>query len=193
MLTNKFSLYIVCVLFSTLCFNSCKKGCTDPLAFNYNSNRTEDNGSCRYYDLVFLDSIRINRISEVDQIGYGWDAGDTLDVDNDFTFPDLYVTVLTPSGYLYNSTSYWSDINPNYCDVLMDFSGQISSSQWEQNGFIIYLYDYEYDNTIQFIDSVFVNPYNYNATSKSQRFKTSISTDYNIEGIGVDVYFDWKE
>ncbi|MCB9195169.1 MAG: hypothetical protein H6598_03005 [Flavobacteriales bacterium] len=40
---------------TTISINSCKKGCTDPIANNYNEEAKKDNGSCDYSDIYAED------------------------------------------------------------------------------------------------------------------------------------------
>ena len=106
-------LYLFIFLISLLFF-SCRKGCTDPLAYNYNANRTVDKGNCKYYDLVYLDSIKISRINSQNELGNNWDSGDSLDYDNDDSNPDVSLKVIAPSGYHAFSVNMFTNVNPFY-------------------------------------------------------------------------------
>ena len=176
-----------------ICFNSCKKGCTDPLAYNYNSNRTIDNGSCRFYDLIYLDSLRLTRFDDANSLGNNWESGDSLDYDNDNSYPDVYIKVKTPSGYLYDPFEYYEDISPFNPDLFIDYNDNISSNNWQEEGFVLYIYDYELNSSFQLMDSVEVMPFNYNGTSKSRRYIREHHYNYMSNGIGLSLYFHWEE
>ena len=92
----RFSFFIYIILFVFIT-TSCKKGCTDPLAYNYNAHRSIDNGRCKYHNFVRIDSIRILNISDTDQNGVEWD--------DPFNWWDLTFDV-----YIGNDLIYMSDI-----------------------------------------------------------------------------------
>ena len=47
----KRNIFLFCLLFLSILFIKCEKGCTDPNAENYNPDAKKDNGSCYYIDL----------------------------------------------------------------------------------------------------------------------------------------------
>ena len=183
-----FCLVITIAIFST----SCKKGCTDPLAYNYNSNRTIDNGSCKVYDLIYLDSIRIDRIRSQNSLGNNWDSGDSLDFDNDDSNPDISLKIVTPSGYHAPSVNMFTNINPYNADVLFDFNDDFASDMWSNGGYTVYVYDFEMNFSTQLIDSIFIMPFDAIEKRRSQRFKKRIVFDYFERGIGLTAYFSWE-
>lgn len=183
-------LYLFIFLISLLFF-SCRKGCTDPLAYNYNANRTVDNGKCKYYDLVYLDSIKISRINSQNELGNNWDSGDSLDYDNDESNPDVSLKVITPSGYHAFSVNMFTNVNPFYPDIVFDFNNDFASDMWSSNGFSILIYEFEMDFSTQLIDSVYIKPFDANESRKSDRFKKRVVLDYFADSIGLTAFFSW--
>jgi hypothetical protein len=156
---------IIALLFSVVIFDSCKKGCTDPYAYNYNANREIDNGSCNIYSHVVLHSVDIQSIPEYNSLGYPWDAGFGDDLDNDNSYPDLYVHFRADSGYSYNSSSWnWYDVDFNNVNVNQDLSVPLSLSAWRTGGFWVYLEEVDNGWYKEHIDSIFVDPFDYDAT-----------------------------
>ena len=187
----KFSFFQYLLIGLFLFISSCKKGCTDPLAYNYNSNKTIDNGNCNYYDLVYVDSIKIKRFPSVNQLGNTWDGGDSLDIDNDNTFPDIHIKVKTPIGYI-NEINHWpGSVNPFSCNLLFNCGNSISSNAWDQAGFTFYIYDYEYNLSLQLIDSLIISPFNFNGSGRSNRFIRKYELDSSSDEIDFTVYFHW--
>ena len=172
-------------------FFSCRKGCTDPLAYNYNANRTVDNGNCKYYDLVYLDSIKISRINSQNELGNNWDSGDSLDYDNDDSNPDVSLKVITPSGYHAFSVNMFTNVNPFYPDIVFDFNNDFASDMWSSNGFSILIYEFEMDFSTKLIDSVYIKPFDANESRKSDRFKKRVVLDYFADSIGLTAFFSW--
>jgi hypothetical protein len=173
---------------------SCKKGCTDPEAYNYNSNRTIDNGSCRYYKTVTLDSVKVNSFAELNNQNQGWDAGFSPDIDNNNTLPDLFLGFRSPTNYVSNNaTVLYYDVNPFDVDYTFELNPKLTSSQWINSGYWIYLYDLEYDNTFELIDSVFIEPFDYYGSTRDTRFQKVISVDKGFNLMNLKAYFSWSE
>jgi hypothetical protein len=179
------------VVFIILVSISCKKGCTDPLAYNYNANKTIDKGNCKFYDLVYLDSIKITRVNSQNSLGNNWDAGDSLDFDNDNSNPDISLEIVTPNDYHDFSVNMYTNINPFNPDIIFDFNNDFASDMWASNGYKIYVYDFEMNFTTQLIDSVFIMPFNSDGSSRSDRFQKEVVLEYFNEGIGLIAYFSW--
>jgi hypothetical protein len=183
-----FSLFITLLVLTS----SCKKGCTDPLAYNYKPNKTVDNGKCKYYDLVYLDSIKISRVRSQNSLGNNWDSGDSLDYDNDNSNPDISLKIITPSGYNHSSVNMYTNVNPFDANILFEFNNDYASDMWSQNGFLVYVYDFEMNFSTQLIDSLWINPFNSDQTGKSNRFQKEVEFEYNSDGIGLVAYFRWE-
>ena len=49
-------LYLLIFCFSQLTFNSCKKGCIDPIALNLDEEAENDDGTCEYSRAIFYQS-----------------------------------------------------------------------------------------------------------------------------------------
>ena len=185
-------IFLIIVFLST--FSSCKKGCTDPEAYNYNINRTIDNGSCSYYQTVTLDSVKVNSFAEFNNQNEGWDAGFLPDIDNDNTLPDLSLGFRSPTNYVSNnSTVIYDDVNPFDVDYTFELNPKLTSSQWINSGYWIYLYDIEYDYTYEIIDSVFLEPFDNYGTFRDARFKRVISVDKGFNLVNLEAYFSWSE
>ena len=160
----------VCCLFV---FDSCKKGCTDPYASNYNANREIDNGSCNIYSHVVLHSVDVHSIPENNSLGYPWDAGFGDDLDNDNTYPDLYLHFKADSGYAYNSSSWtWYDVDFNNVNINQYLSVPLSLYAWNTGGFWVYFQEVDNGWYKEDIDSVFVDPFDYDASYN--RFKDTM-------------------
>ncbi len=154
-------------------FQSCKKGCTDPYASNYNPNREIDNGSCNMYSHVVLHSVDIQSIPEFNSLGYPWDAGFGDDLDNDNTYPDLFIHFRADSGYSYSSSS-WNryDVNFNNTNINQNLIVPLSLTAWRTGGFWVYIEEVDNGWYYENIDSVFVDPFDYDASYN--RFKDTI-------------------
>ena len=174
-------------------FFSCKRGCTDPFAYNYKPNKTVDNGKCKFYDIVYVDSLRINRLPSVNTIGNSWDGGDSLDFDNNNSYPDIHIQVNTPSGYYIIGDEFWSDVNPFSSNLFAYYGDKISSSGWEENSFTFYIFEWDLDFSMQLIDSIVINPFKQEERNRKHRFLEEVNLDYNNDGIGMDFYFHWEE
>lgn len=188
-LVNKLLTLVILLLI----FNACKKGCTDPDAYNYNMNRTEDNGSCKYYQSVSLDSVRVYSFSELNNQNQGWDAGYSNDIDSNNTLPDLFLGFISPSNYVNNNLTYvYNDVNPLIVDYTFELMPKFTSSQWVNLGFWIYLYDLEYDNTYEPIDSVYLEPFDNYGSSRTERFKNSMTVSRGFNKLNLVAYFSWQ-
>ncbi len=180
-------IFISIIISSVFFISSCKKGCTDPYATNYNANKEVDNGNCHVYDHVVLNSVKINSIPELNDLGYAWDSGFGADLDNDNSYPDLFVTFKAENGYSLTPNTYWPTIDPNNVDVTQDLSPSLSLGGWEEGGFWVYLYEIDYPFEQEFIDSVYVDPFDYDASSS--RFKDTL--DITQGDIQFTAYMQW--
>ena len=189
---NLHSKLFLILIFSTI-FNACKKGCTDPEAYNYNINRTIDNGSCKYYQSVPLDSVKVYSFPELNNQNQGWDAGYSSDIDSNNTFPDLFLGFISPTNYVNNNLTYvYNDVNPFIVDYTFELMPKLTSSQWINLGYWIYLYDLEYDNSFEPIDSVYLEPFDNYGSSRSERFKTSMAVNQGFNNLNLEAYFSWQ-
>lgn len=155
----KTKLVALALLAGFVSFNSCKKGCTDPLAHNYNEKKTKDNGTCEVYSSVQLSSIDISTIPEHNSNGVIWDGGNGDDLDNDNTLPDLYVRFKAESGYAYVPTTYMPTILPSNVNKTQ-YLTPISILDWEDKSFWAYFYEIDLSGSSrELIDSVEIQPY----------------------------------
>ena len=69
---------------------------------------------------------------------------------------------------------------------------KLTSSQWINKGYWIYLYDLEYDNSFEPIDSVYLEPFDNYGSSRSERFKTSMSVNQGFNNLNLEAYFSWQ-
>ena len=179
----RFSFFIYIILFVFIT-TSCKKGCTDPLAYNYNAHRSIDNGRCKYHNFVRIDSIRILNISDTDQNGVEWD--------DPFNWWDLTFDV-----YIGNDLIYMSDIfDVNFSmmgnDVFLDLSdeNELKNDEWENDGYKIVFYDYD-DPYVVSVDSAVINPFYYVGMKKNDRFLEKIKYKYQNVDLEFETYFSW--
>ena len=179
----RFSFFICTILFVSIT-TSCKKGCTDPLAYNYNAHRSIDNGRCKYHNFVRIDSIRILNISDTDQNGVEWD--------DPFNWWDLTFDV-----YIGNDLIYMSDIfDVNFSmmgnDVFLDLSdeNELKNDEWENDGYKIVFYDYD-DPYVVPVDSAVINPFYYVGMKKNDRFLKKIKYKYRNVDLEFETYFSW--
>ena len=180
---------ILSISLIVLPFQSCKKGCTDPYAENYNPNREEDNGSCNVYSHVVLNSVTVHTIPVLNALGYGWDAGFGDDLDNDNTYPDLFISFKADNGYSLVPNTYWPTVDPNNVNVYQELSPTLSLSSWQEGGFWIYLSEIDFPFEEELIDSVFVDPFDYDA--RYNRFKdTMMVSKGNIQ---ITANMNWVE
>ena len=185
----KFFYLLPLSFFTLFVFDSCKKGCTDPYAENYNPNREIDNGSCNVYSHVLLNSVNIHTIPELNSIGYAWDAGFGTDLDDDNTYPDLFVSFKADNGYSLIPNTYWPTVDPNNVGVYQELDPVLSLSSWQQGGFWIYLSEIDFPFEEELIDSVFVDPFDYDAGYN--RFKDTMMV---IKGnIQLTANMNWVE
>ncbi len=185
--------FLIIIGMTALLF-SCKKGCTDPEAYNYNMNRSIDNGSCKYYNTVTLDSVKVNSFAEFNNQSQGWDAGSSADIDNDNTLPDLFLGFKSPNNYISNnSTVVYYDVNPFDVNYTFELNPKLTSTQWINSGYWVYLYDIEFDNSYEPIDSVFLEPFDNYGSSKDERFQKTISVDKGFNLLNIVAYFSWNE
>ena len=178
---NKYILYLVLIFILPL--TSCKKGCTDPLAYNYNANRSIDNGRCKYHQYVRLDSVRIYNIKDENDNGLGWDSPFAWwDMTFDVFIDDELVHVL-PDIYSVNF-SYMSE------DVLVDLSdvSALKNYDWESSDYKIVFFDYDNPN-VEIVDSAIINPFYYLGTRQNDRFFDSIR--YDQHDLDFRAYFSW--
>ncbi|HIP37605.1 MAG TPA: hypothetical protein EYG85_12210 [Crocinitomix sp.] len=155
-------------------FNSCKKGCTDPYATNYNAKKTKDNGKCEFYSRVILHSVDVLKIPEKNSNGNFWDAGTDGDLDNDNSFPDLYVSFKAEGGYSYEPSTYYPTIDPYNVDRNFDINPAIYTTEWRNNkGFYVYFYEVDLSGSVfDLIDSVQVIPFDINGSG--DRFRDTL-------------------
>ena len=180
-------LELLLVIISIMSFGSCKKGCTDPYAENYNPKKEKDNGSCNVYDHVVLNSVRVDKIPEYNELGYAWDAGYGNDLDADNTYPDLFLTFSADNGYSLVPNTYWPTVDPNNVNIEQQLTPTLSLSEWHEGGFWVYFYEIDYPFEQEFIDSVFIDPFDYGANTN--RFKDSLPI---IKGnVRFTAFMDW--
>lgn len=155
-------------------FSSCKKGCTDPYAYNYNSKKKKDNGSCTVYSNVTLNSIKIETIPALNPDGETWDNATNNDYDQDNTYPDLFVSFSAEGGYDYIPNTYFPDVNPAIVNRTQSLGSPISVTEWQDgNGFWVYFYEADYQGAIKIkMDSVLIEPFEMDASS--DRFKDTL-------------------
>lgn len=164
-------LITLAVLTSLLSFDSCKKGCTNPLAHNYNKKKKKDNGTCKVYSSVKLSSIDISTIPEYNRNGVIWDGGNGNDLDNDNTLPDLYVRFQAESGYAYVPTTFMPTVLPSNVNKTQTLT-PISISDWEDKSFWAYFYEIDLSGSArELIDSVEIQPY---IEGASKRFRDTV-------------------
>ncbi len=179
----RFSFY-VCIILFVFITTSCKKGCTDPLAYNYNAHRSVDNGRCKYHNHVTIDSIRIFNISDTDENGVEWDEP--------FSWWDLTFDVYVGSDLLYESDVFNVNFSMLDNDVFIDFSDRngIKNDEWENTGYRIVFYDYD-DPFLVPVDSAEINPFYYVGMRKNDRFLEKIKYKYRNVDLEFETYFSW--
>ena len=176
-----FSVSIILFVFITI---SCKKGCTDPLAYNYNAHRSIDNGRCKYHNHVRIDSIRILNISDTDQNGVKWD--------DPFNWWDLTFDVYVGNDLIYMSDIFDVNFYSMGNDVFLDLSdeNELKNDEWENDGYKIVFYDYD-DPYVVPVDSAVINPFYYVGMKKNDRFLKKIKyKDRNVD-LEFETYFSW--
>ena len=165
--------------------NSCKKGCIDPYAKNYNSKKKKDNGSCTYYSTVTLHSIDVKKIPSKNSNGHLWDDGLDNDTDNDNSYPDLYVWFKAEGGYSLKPTIYYETIDPLNVNINFTLDPVLSTDEWKNDkGFWVYFEEVDYNNGAFYepIDSVLVKPFDKNGSTDAHRFRDTLQVvDGEIE------------
>ncbi len=179
----RFLIYI-CILLIIFITPGCKKGCTDPLAYNYNAHRSVDNGRCKYYNHVRIDSIRIFNISDTDQNGVKWDEP--------FNWWDLTFDVYVGNDLIYMSDIFDVNFSMMGNDVFLDLSddNQLKNEDWENDGYKIVFYDYD-DPYLVPVDSALINPFYYVGMKKNDRFLKKIKYKYRNVDLEFETYFSW--
>jgi len=169
--------------------NSCKKGCIDPYAKNYNSKKTKDNGKCEFYSTVTLHSVDVKKIPSKNSNGHLWDAGLDNDTDNDNSFPDLYVWFRAEGGYTFEPTTYQPTVDPLNVNRNFSLNPAISTAEWKNDkGFWVYFEEVDGGGSIfESIDSVLVKPFDKNGTN---RFKDTM--DVNVGNISFTANMTWE-
>ena len=178
----KITTYLLLTFVLVLTATSCKKGCTDPYATNYNSKKTIDKGNCNVHNKVTLNSIYIKKIDQYNSAGVLWDNGGDNDLDQDNSHPDLSVTFRAESGYSYDPGIYYPTVNPNDVDWQLNLDVPISIENWKNdNGFYVYFKEIDLDGLSSILmDSIFVDPFDFEASSN--RFKDTLDiTSGNYE------------
>lgn len=175
------------VLFS---LNSCKKGCTDPYATNYNSKKTKDNGTCEVYSTVTLHSVDVKKIPEKNANGHLWDAGQDNDLDNDNSYPDLYLWYRAEDGYTFNPSTYQATVDPNNVNENFALDPALSLSGWKNDkGFWVYFEEVDLGGgAFDPIDSILVKPFDFNANT--DRFKDTM--DITIGNFEFTANMSWE-
>ena len=179
----RFSFY-VCIILFVFITTSCKKGCTDPLAYNYNAHRSIDNGRCKYHNHVRIDSIRILNISDTDQNGVEWD--------DPFNWWDLTFDVYVGNDLIYMSDLFVVNFSSMGNDVFLDLSdeNELKNDEWENDGYKIVFYDYD-DPYVVPVDSAVINPFYYVGMKKNDRFLKKIKYKYRDVDLEFETYFSW--
>lgn len=179
----RFSFY-VCIILCVFITTSCKKGCTDPLAYNYNAHRSIDNGRCKYHNHVRIDSIRILNISDTDQNGVEWD--------DPFNWWDLTFDVYVGNDLIYMSDIFDVNFSSMGNDVFLDLSdeNELKNDEWENDGYKIVFYDYDDPHVVP-VDSAVINPFYYVGMKKNDRFLKKIKYKYRNVDLEFETYFSW--
>tara|TARA_B100000683_G_scaffold79120_1_gene78165 strand:+ start:1862 stop:2407 length:546 start_codon:yes stop_codon:yes gene_type:complete len=179
---NKYILYFTLIFILPL--TGCKKGCTDPLGYNYNANRSIDNGRCKYHQFVSLDSIKIYHVKDENDNGIGWDYPFSWwDLTFDVFIDDELVHIL-PDIYSVNFSTYMTE---NFTVDLSDVNS-LKNYDWESSEYKIVIYDYDNPN-IEPVDSAVINPFYYLGSRQNDRFFDSIS--YDQHDLDFTAYFSW--
>jgi hypothetical protein len=167
----KHYLYIILAGTLILVGNSCKKGCTDPLAHNYQKKKTKDNGSCEIYSSVKLTSVTVASFTEHNYASVIWDGGYGDDMDDDNTLPDLFLSFKADGGSFYEPTSFFPSVSATETNVTKTIP-TLSISDWQTGSFWVFFYEVDLGGShLEFIDSVEVNPY---VSSDEDRFKDTL-------------------
>lgn len=151
--------------------NSCKKGCTDPLAHNYQEKKTKDNGSCEVYSSVKLASVDVASFTKYNYASTTWDNGYADDLDDDGSLPDLFVSFKIEGGNSYEPTAFYPSVNTTETNVSINVPS-LSITDWETGSFWVYFYEVDLGGGhLEFIDSVEVQPY---AANDEDRFRDTL-------------------
>ncbi len=171
-------------------FNSCKKGCIDPYAKNYNSKKTKDNGKCDYYSVVKLHSIDVKTIPSKNSNGHFWDAGLDDDLDNDQSYPDLYLWYKAEGGYSLEPTTYQPTVDPLSVNKNFNLSPALSLTEWKNDkGFWVYFEEVDLSgSSFESIDSILIKPFDKNGSGK--RFKDTM--DITVGQISITANMSWE-
>lgn len=170
-------------------FNSCKKGCTDPYAKNYNSKKTKDNGSCDYYSTVKLHSVDVKTIPAKNSNGNFWDAGLDNDLDNDQSYPDLYLWYKAEGGYVLEPTTYQPTVDPLDVNKTFSLSPALSLADWKNDkGFWVYFEEVDQGGLFEPIDSILIKPFDINGSGN--RFRDTM--DITVGSISITANMSWE-
>lgn len=169
---------------------SCKKGCTDPYAKNYNAKKTIDKGNCNHYSKVTLNSIYISEIPELNQDSEPWDNATNNDLDNDGTHPDLYIEYRAENGYTLEPASYLPTVNPSNVDWLYELEIPLKQENWKDDkGFYVTFYEVDNNGTYEVLmDSILIRPFDYHA--KYNRFRDTLELEKN--NIKFTAHMKWE-
>ena len=151
--------------------NSCKKGCTDPLAHNYQEKKTKDNGSCEVYSSVKFNSVDVASFPKYNSVSTTWDSGYANDLDDDNTLPDLYLTFKAEGGSSYNPVSFFPSVETSATNVSVIIPS-MSITDWQTASFWVYFYEVDLSGAHEeLIDSVEVLPY---VSTGDDRFRDTL-------------------
>ncbi len=163
--------YLVIVGAMALASNSCKKGCTNPLAHNYQEKKTKDNGSCKVYSSVKLASVNVASFTEHNYASVIWDGGYGDDMDDDNTLPDLFISFKADGGKFYEPESFFPSVSVTETNITKSIPS-LSISDWQTGSFWVFFYEVDLGGGhLEFIDSVEVQPY---VSTDSDRFKDTL-------------------
>ena len=102
---------------------------------------------------------------------------------------DLFISFKADNGYSLVPNTYWPTVDPNNVNVYQELSPTLSLSSWQEGGFWIYLSEIDFPFEEELNDSVFVDPFDYDA--RYYRFKdTMMVSKGNIQ---ITANMNWVE